>query len=121
MWTAIITTIIGLWVMITPELLHADANLHNVNYILGPLIITFSITSYWQINRNVRWLNVVTGIILLFWSIIYFSHPMPFLISNIISGVLVSSLSLVKRKATTRYGGGWRALFQNHPAHMQNH
>lgn len=87
-------------------------------YVVCPLIIAFAVTSLWEINRNVRHLNLLTGAWLaLAPFVLAFPHLMPKLVS-ILGGVVIFTLSLFPRSVKGRYGGGWISLFQSRPPHI---
>ena len=62
MFTRIISIIIGLWLMASPDILTMNSVTSNNNHIAGPLVITFSVISLWDINRNVIKANIILGI-----------------------------------------------------------
>ena len=118
MWAQIINIVIGIGLMAAPAIVGFDKVASNNNHIVGPLVITFAVVSLWEINRNVRWFNIVTGA----WLILS-----PFIIGfgasaqaiDIAGGIAVILFSLHKGKIKNKYGGGWRSLFQKHPLHVQ--
>lgn len=118
MWAQVVNILIGLWAMISPAVFHAEQTAADNNHITGPLIITFAVTSLWEINRSVRLVNIVIGGWLALSPLfIHFGQPM--WLSNVIAGIVVVILSLVKQEKKTHYGGGWRSLFQKNPVHMK--
>lgn len=118
MWAQIVNIIIGLALMVTPAILKFNKVAANNNHIVGPLVITFAVISFWEINRNVRLFNIVTGCwLILSPFIVAFSSEA--LVTDIASGIAIIIFSLFKSKIKSRYGGGWRSLFQKHPLHTQ--
>lgn len=118
MWAAIVNIIIGFWLMASPVLLHMNQTTSDNNHVVGPLVITFSVISLWQINRKVVKANIVLGIwLLIALFVLDFSMTIAFL-SDGICAVLIILLSSIKRKRTQNFGGGWRSLFQHNPPHM---
>jgi len=118
MWAQIINIVIGLGLMVTPALLRFNKVAADNNHIVGPLVITFAVISLWEINRNARLFNIVTGCwLILSPFIVGFSSVA--LVTDIVSGIAVILFSLNKGKIKSRYGGGWRSLFQKHPLHVQ--
>ena len=105
--------------MILPAVLDMSETTANNNYIVGPLAITFSVISLWEINRNALKLNMLLGIwLLLSLAILDYNSRTAFLLNGI-CGVLLILLSLVKRKKQQNFGGGWRSLFQHNPPHLR--
>ena len=118
MWSAIVSTIVGLWVMVSPSVFETTRIASNNNYIVGPLLITFSIISFWDINRNVIKVNMLPGTWLLV-SAFVFDYPQTVFYCNIASGVVIIILSNLKRKSVGKVGGGWRSLFQRNPLDLR--
>ncbi len=119
MWAQVINIVIGLLVMAAPAIWDFDKVSSNNNHIAGPLIVTFAITALWEVNRNVRWLNIVAGTWLMMSPLIL-GMKTPALEINLLLGIGVVLFSLFKGRITRRYGGGWRSLLQKHPLHMQD-
>lgn len=111
MWASIINTILGLWVMISPYVLHFEKTAANNNYIVGPLVITFAITSLWEVNRSARYLNMVAGSWLVISPFLLRFKSADVIWITVVSGILILSFSFVKGKVRGNYGGGWRSLF----------
>lgn len=104
--------------MLSPGMLHMAPEASNNNYIVGPLMITFSVLSYWEINASAIKANILFGGWLLAALFILPYGGMLTLLSNGCCGVLAILLSIGKRRRTQALGGGWRSLFQHHPLHM---
>ena len=119
MWSQMINALIGLIIIISPGILEFTKTEANMNHILGPIVFTFALISWWECNRNVRLFNIVTGACLILGALLFkFQHD-AFRI-DIISGILIILFSLVKRKAKQKFGGGWRTLFMNNPIHLKS-
>lgn len=119
MWAQMINALIGLAIMVSPDVLQFMQTETNNNYILGPLIITFAVISFWECNRNARLFNIVTGAWLIIAPFI-FGFRSDALWLDVIGGVLLILLSLVKGKMTQKFGGGWRSLFMDNASHIQS-
>lgn len=118
MWARILNIFIGLWLMVSPAVLHMNTIAADNNHIVGPLVITFAVVSLWQINRNAVKANIVLGLWLLIGLfVLNFNQTIIFLLNGI-CGVLIILLSSIKRKTSQKFGGGWRSLFQHNPPHM---
>ena len=115
----VLNIVIGLWVMVSPSVLPASTPMADSNHITGPLIMTFSVVALWEVNHSVAKANIPAGAWLLLSIIVFADVPWEVKLSNAVAGVAVILLSLVKRKRKTRYGGGWRSLFQPHPLHLE--
>jgi hypothetical protein len=119
MWAAITNIFLGFWLMLSPSLLNMNATTADNNHIIGPLVITFSVVSLWDINRKAIRANIVLGAWLLTaLFILDFTNTLAFF-SNGACASFIILMSSIKRKAKQHYGGGWRSLFQHHPLHMR--
>lgn len=119
MWAQIINALIGLAIMISPGLFQFTQTEANYNHILGPLVIAFAVISFWECNRNARLFNMITGACLIVAPFI-FGFRSDALWLDVVGGILLILLSLVKGKITQKFGGGWRSLFMNNPLHIQS-
>lgn len=119
MGATILSVFVGLWLMVSPAFLSMSQEAANNNHIAGPLAVTFSVISLWAINRNAIKVNVLIGAWLLLALFLLPYNKTPVLVSNAAAALALIFLALVKRKATQKFGGGWRSLFQHNPEHMQ--
>lgn len=118
MWAKIANIVLGLGVMVAPAIFKFEKIAANNNHIAGPSVLTFAIISLWEINRNVRFFNVVTGLWLVLSPFILHFASVDRII-DISTGIAIGIFSLFKERLKTRYGGGWRSLFQKNPLHIQ--
>jgi hypothetical protein len=115
--TSIVNILAGLWLMISPSVFNVGSTEAVNNYVCGPLIIAFSIISFWEVNRDVRKLNIVIALWLLI-SLFFTKHESTiFLISNVVVAIVVMIMSLVRREHKHKYGGGWISLFRKSPGY----
>ena len=119
MWKGILNAFLGLWLMMSPSLFEMNEFTSNNNYIVGPLVITLSVISLWDINRKVIRANIPLAVWLLAaLFILDYTKTIAFF-SNGACAIFIILLSSIKRKAKGRFGGGWKSLFQHHPLHLQ--
>lgn len=111
MWAQVLNALIGLLAIIFPAIANVTKTAANINHILGPLILASAVISFWECNRNTRFFNIITGICLILFPII-FGFPYFIFWADIVCGVLVISFSLIKGKVDYSFGGGWRCLLQ---------
>jgi len=119
MWAAIINILLGLWLMVSPALLQFEKAASDNNYIVGPLVLTFAITTLWEVNRSVRYFNIAAGAWLAVSPFILSFQAADAIWSTVISGVLIAAFSFVKGSIKGNYGGGWKSLFEKDTMHMQ--
>ena len=118
MWASVVHIIAGLWLIFSAGVFHLAGPAANNNHIAGPLVITFAVISLWDINRHALKVNAVIGAWLLL-ALFLLPYNGASLVSNAIAALIVLVLSLVKRKTSRRFGGGWRSLFQKAPLHLR--
>lgn len=111
MWATIINAALGIWLMAAPAVLNYGKPAETNDRIIGPLIATFGIIAIWQITRGCRWMNLLLGM----WLVIApfylgYKETVP-TYNDVIVGLTVTLLALVRGKLTLRFGGGWTSLF----------
>jgi hypothetical protein len=112
MWARIMTLLLGVWLMVAPDLFNFGKTISTNGHIIGPLLVTFSIIAMSESTRNVRMLNLPLGAWLLFAPWMFAYDTPAALISDYTVGVLTLILSLVKLKRTKEFGGGWSSLWK---------
>lgn len=119
MWAQIINTILGLWVMIAPGIFDFGPAATDNGHIVGPVIVTFSVTAIWEATRSVRKANYpfAAWLLLAPWILNYSSDFA--IISDMLSGVLVIVFSSFRGKVTQSFAGGWSSLWKDHPEHLE--
>lgn len=112
MWAQIINAFLGIWIMASPAIIGQSAAASDNSHIIGPIIITFAVVSWWEATRIVRLYNVPFGawLVLAPWILGYEATAM--IASSMISGVLVVLLSFVKGTVKQQFGGGWSSLWK---------
>lgn len=119
MWAQVINFIIGLWLMAAPGVLGYSGIAADNNHIVGPVIASFAMISWWECTRQVRLWNIPLGawLILAPWVLDYDDRQI--LINDSISGAVIILLSFVKGKVEGLYGGGWTSLWSSDSLHEQ--
>lgn len=119
MWAQVINAIAGLWLMAAPTILGADKTAADNDHIIGPIIVSFAVISWWESTRVVRLYNLPLGLWLLLapWVLGYSETIVT--VNDMVVGALVIGFSLVKGKIENRYGGGWSAIWKSDSLHAQ--
>lgn len=119
MWAQIINALLGLWLMVSPAVLDTNKTTADNAHIVGPLIASFAIISWWESTRVVRLYNVPCGLWLLVapWVLGYDSGTTIF--NDMAVGAVVVALAFVKGKVEEKFGGGWSAIWGNDPLHSR--
>ena len=118
MWAQIVNVFMGVGLMISPAIFNFKKVAADNNHVAAPILLTFAIISLWEINRDARLFNIITGL----WLVLS-----PFILGfastgrtiDVIAGIGVIFFSLFKGKSKTNYGGGWISLFQKNPLHAE--
>src|SRR5690606_34960359 len=117
MWARVLTIILGVWLMVAPDLLGYGILASHNGHIVGPLLIAFSTISLWEATDMVRKWNYPLGLWLLLspWVLGYGLGIA--LASDMFTGGMVLVLSKVGTTIKNRYGGGWSSLWTRGSGH----
>ena len=112
MWAHLVSAALGLWLMVAPALITTYSEQASTNNrIIGPLVFTFAVVSLWEITRSVRFGNTLLGAWLVIACLLLDYQGLA-LASNLVSGILILGLSLVRGEhRPERFGGGWMSLW----------
>ena len=112
MWARILNALLGVWLMAAPAVLGYGAPAAINDRIVGPLVVSFAISSIADVTRPVRRVNILLGAWLLVapWALGYDGWTV---FNSYAVGLLVIGLSLVRGKISSRMGGGWRSLWKD--------
>lgn len=119
MWAQIINALLGIWLMASPAVLGFENIAADNDHIVGPVIASFAVISWWESTRVVRLYNIPLGAWLLLapWVLGYDSTTS--ILNDMLIGALVIGLSFIKGKVTETFGGGWSAIWQSDTLHAQ--
>jgi hypothetical protein len=109
MWPRIVSTLLGIWLMLAPSLLHYDATASISDRVAGPLIAATAIIAIWEVTRPLRWLGIVFGLWLLLAPGL-FHFPRHALVNSAVVGAALVILSFLGGKVREKFGGGWRGV-----------
>lgn len=117
MWAQIINVVLGIWLMASPAIFGLEGTSADNAHIVGPVVASFALISWWEATRVVRLYNIPLGLWLLLapWVLGYTESAA--IINDMAIGLLVTGLSLVKGKIDNSFGGGWRAVWHSHTPH----
>lgn len=119
MWAQVINAILGIWLMAAPGVIGFNEAAADNDHIIGPVIATFAVISWWEATRVVRKFNTPLGAWLLLapWILGYDNNLA--VINDMAVGALVIAFSLVKGKIEMQYGGGWSAIWKSDSLHAK--
>ncbi len=98
------TTLCGIWLMASPELLGIHGGTATSNYILGPLVTTFSVIAFTEVFRSARFLLVILGAGLLIAPWLAADSVAVGMANNLVVGGAIIALCFRKGKVRERYG-----------------
>lgn len=109
MWPHLICMILGIWLMIAPELFGYVGPARANDYIVGPMVAALGCIALWEVTRPVRWGNFMLGAWLFFspWILGYSSVAT---INSIVVGLMIMGFARLPGRRTQAVGGGWSAL-----------
>lgn len=119
MWAQVINALLGLWLMLAPAVLGFDKIIADNDHIVGPIIISFAVISWWESTRVVRLYNLPLGAWLLLAPWVLGYNDTMAIVNDMVVGALVIGLSLVKGKIEEKYGGGWSAIWKSDSVHAK--
>lgn len=119
MWAQVINAVLGLWLMVAPAVLNTDKTIADNDHIVGPIIATFAVISWWESTRVVRLYNIPFSLWLIVapW-VLGYEHTLA-TVNDMAVGVLVTLLAFVKGRVEERFGGGWSAIWEEDPPHAR--
>jgi short-subunit dehydrogenase len=113
MWAAIVSTLVGLWIMIAPEWFSFNKTEANNHFIVGPLVVTAAVIAIWEVNRSFRFFNLTAGVWMTISPLLLRHETKEAIYSSIVSGTLLILFSLIRGSITHKFGGGWEILFKD--------
>lgn len=119
MWAQIINALLGLWLMASPAIFGLEGTLADNNHIVGPIITSFAVISWWEATRVVRLYNIPLGAWLLVAPWVLGNGDTATIVNEVAVGALVIGFALVQGKIEDNYGGGWAAIWQEDTPHAK--
>ena len=97
-WTLVFSTMIGIWVMISPDFFDLDIKTRaaDLNHLIGSLIIVFSVISMSEILRICRYVNIILALILAIAPFFLKDIPYSLYVHNLIFGLIIVGLAFPK-------------------------
>lgn len=115
----IINAVLGIFLMAAPGLFDLGPAASDNFQIIGPVVTTFAVISWWEATRAVRLWNVPLGAWLVTSPVVLAYESGTAVAIAIGVGIAVTALAFVRGKIDKRYGGGWTSLWRENAAHEQ--
>ena len=103
-WNLVVTAAIGVWLMCSPSFLQINGIVSYSVYTAGPILVAVSIISFAEVARSFRYVNLILALWLLVAPWVLEGASGSFILSNVVSALLVVVLSLIKGKIAHQYG-----------------
>ncbi len=111
-WNLVVTAFFGVWLMVSPTVLHLSGWTANLNYIVGALTVVFSYVSLAEVVRAARFIIIFFGAweIVSIWVMNYppFGHLTWI---NFVVGILMCLVCIPRGKIHEKYGSWDRFVF----------
>jgi hypothetical protein len=113
MIASITTIIIGIALSLAPRYLgYADTDPAAFDRVMGPTLVAFGLLSLWETMAFAKWLAAMCGLAILTSTLwLRGTGPSPDVL-HVIAGLLVTGVSLIPKRRTGRFGGGWPAALR---------
>lgn len=109
-WGILGTTILGVWMMLTPLVLGVTGNMLDANFFIGALVVTVSVTAFAEAARALRFLNVLLGLALVITAFLFGENVVSITLTAI-TGVAIIGLSIPRGPVRSSYGNWDRFIF----------
>lgn len=109
-WSLGVSSVIAIWLMLTPWVFNIDSGIASVNHMVGALALTVIVTAFATVARAFRFLNVILGTVLLFTPFFYDTGLLLFA-NSILCGLALVVFALPRGPVTQSYGSWDRFIF----------
>ncbi|WP_447978011.1 vitamin K epoxide reductase family protein [Candidatus Nitrospira bockiana] len=109
-WTLLLTTALGVWLMMAPSVLGTGAALADSDHLVGALVVTFGVIAWAEVTRSARWLNALLGLWLLTAPWLLGGGTSLATLNDLLVGLLLVLTSLPRGTVRERYAGWTRYI-----------
>jgi hypothetical protein len=110
-WAQAIIAILGVWLLVSPEVMGYGGQARVNNQAVGVWMAAFGMIALSESMRAVRWVNLA----LVIWLVsapFVLDYPDERASGSIIAGIAAMGLASVRGKLSERFGGGWSELWK---------
>ena len=120
MWAKIINAAIGIYLMAAPSVFgYVGRSAEYNDRIVGPVVAALAVVSLWDCTRHLDRVNLLSAAWLVLAPVVLGlstgGYPVAAAVGDVVAGVLIFPLALVKGSVSGRNGGGWMLLFRPDP------
>lgn len=108
-WTLMASTLLGMWLVASPNLFNSKGGAADSDQLLGALVVVIAVTALAEVARPVRFLNIVLALGILVAPWFLGGASLLARLNDVIAGALLIGLSLPRGSVRNRYGG-WNPL-----------
>jgi hypothetical protein len=119
MWARVVNALLGIWLMVAPEVLGYGGIAASNHRIVGPIAASFAVVAIWEATRPLRWVNLALGLWLVV-SPLVLGGAAAASITSLVVGVLLWTMALARGRVTQQFGGGWSALWRSADGRQQD-
>lgn len=110
MWAQILNILLGVWLMISPYVLHLDGAPYTMAHVTGPVVIAVAVLSCREVTRIFRFLNLLPALWLMLspW-FLHFPPGVP-LANQELTAIAITICAVIPGTLRQQTGGGWLSL-----------
>ena len=113
-WNHLLVGILGLWLMISPEVMGYEGPERLINPLTGALIVSMALIAVAETTRMFRWVNVALGTWLMLAPTMFHYAPLHIGVRSSVIGLAIIGLSMIDKSRHHRVRGGWIQLSLYH-------
>ncbi len=103
-WNLTLTTLLGIWLMIVPSVVELKKGAQDNDFVVGALVITFSLIAMAEVVRTLRFLVTLLAIWSLVSQFFFDNSSLASLLIHILTAVALILFSLPRGKIREQYG-----------------
>ena len=110
MWAQVCNVLLGVWLMVSPYVLHFDAAPYTTAHVTGPIVITVGVLACREVTRIFRLLNLLPALWLALAPWFLHFHPGVPLANEALVAIAIAICAAIPGRMRKRTGGGWLSL-----------
>lgn len=103
-WNLVLSILLGGCLMFAPTFLHIEFHLEPVDYIVGALVATFSFMALAEVFRQLRFVNILLGLVVLIYTLFFLKIPNSYTLFHLGWSLIIIALSLPRGRIKESYG-----------------
>ncbi len=103
-WNLVLSTIIGIWLMASPDIFATTGHAADSSHLVGAVIVVWSVIVMAEVARAGRYLNILFGLWIVIAPFILSGVGMNATISSVVCGLLIAGLCFPRGTIREEYG-----------------